>query len=117
MTTGQESVVAIADLFGIRGGRDALLAAFVEAERGATSEPGCVRYSFAEAVGDPDHFVLISEWRDRTSLEAHYRSSGFTAFQQSLYGLLARPSEMTMYSISEAVHPVASPEMDPRDAD
>ena len=117
MTSEAGSVLAIADLFGISGGRSRLLAAFAEAEREAAGQPGCLRYSFAEAVGDPDHFILVSEWRDRTSLDAHYASAGFTRFQQSLHGLLARPSEMTMYAISGSVRPVPSGEMDPRDAD
>jgi hypothetical protein len=32
-------------------------------------------------------------------------------------GLLARPSEMTMYDVSGEVRPVPSGPMDPRDAD
>ena len=117
MTFEAGSVMAIADLFGISRGRRRLLAAFSEAEREAARQPGCLRYSFAEAVGDPDHFILVSEWQDRTSLDAHYASAGFTRFQQSLHGLLARPSEMTLYAISGSVRPVPSGEMDPRDAD
>jgi quinol monooxygenase YgiN len=117
MTSGHVSVIAIGDLFGISGGREELLAAFAQAAREAAGQPGCVRYSFAEAVGDRDHFILISEWRDKPSMEAHYGSDRFEDFQRSLHGLLARPSELMLYSISGSVHPVARAEMDPRDAD
>jgi quinol monooxygenase YgiN len=110
-------VIAIADLFGISGRRRELQDVLAGAEREAARLPGCTRYSFAAAVADPDHFVLVSEWRDRAALDAHYGSPAFASFQFSLEGLLARPSEMTVYAIAEAVRPVASGPPDPRDAD
>jgi quinol monooxygenase YgiN len=76
-----------------------------------------MRYVFAETLGEPDRFLLVSEWRDSAALEAHYASAGFQRFQYALHGLLARPSEMTMYSISGSVRPLPSGEQDPRDAD
>jgi quinol monooxygenase YgiN len=111
------SVVAVADLFGISGRRQELRAVLAGAERDAAGQPGCVRYSFAATVGDPDHFVLISEWRDRAAMDAHYASTGFANFQFSLEGLLARPSQMTLYSVSGSARPMSSSPMDPRDAD
>jgi quinol monooxygenase YgiN len=111
------SVIAVADIFGINGRRQALVAALADAEREAADQPGCVRYSFAATIADPDHFVLISEWRDQTALDSHYASSEFASFQLSLNGLLARPSEMTVYSVSGSARPLASGPMDPRDAD
>ena len=111
------SVVAIADMYGINGRRQELVALLLGAERAAVAQPGCVRYSFASAVSDRDHFVLISEWRDQTALDSHYASSGFASFQLSLNGLLARPSEMTVYSVSGSARPLASGPLDPRDAD
>ena len=111
------SVIAVADMFGISGRREALSAALAEAEREAAGQPGCVRYSFAATIADPDHFVLISEWHDQAALDTHYASSGFAEFQLSLNGLLARPSEMTVHSVSGSARPLASGPMDPRDAD
>ena len=111
------SIVAVADLFGINGRRQDLLAALTTAEREAAGQPGCVRYAFAATIAEPDHFVLISEWRDQAALDAHYASPGFATFQFSLNGLLARPSEMTVHSVSGSVRPLASGPMDPRDAD
>jgi quinol monooxygenase YgiN len=111
------SVIAVADMFGIRGRRQALEAALADAEREAADQPGCVRYSFAATITEPDHFVLISEWRDPAALDTHYASSEFASFQLSLNGLLARPSQMTVYSVSGSARPLASGPMDPRDAD
>ena len=111
------SIFAIADMFGTSSNRDELAAALAHAERDAAEQPGCLRYTFAAAIGDPDHFVLVSEWEDQAALDAHYASPEFARFQFSLHDLLARPSEMTVYSVSGASRPLASGPMDPRDAD
>jgi quinol monooxygenase YgiN len=110
-------IVAVADLFGVSGRRQELVAALAGAEREAADQPGCVRYSFAATIAEPDHFVLVSEWRDQAALDAHYASPGFASFQYSLNGLLARPSQMTVYSVRGSARPLASGPMDPRDAD
>jgi quinol monooxygenase YgiN len=117
MTPDTEPVVAIADVAGTGGGRAELLAAFAEVARAARAQPGCVRYDFAEAFDETDRFVLVSEWRDRAALDGHYASPAFERFQSALHGLLARPSEMTLYAVSGIARPVPSPVMDPRDAD
>ena len=110
-------IVAIAEVYGISGRRDDLVALLAEAEREAVAQPGCIRYTFAATVADPDCFVLVSEWHDQAAMDAHYGSEAFASFQFSLDGLLARPSEMTVYPVSGAVRPLASGPMDPRDAD
>jgi quinol monooxygenase YgiN len=111
------SVLAVADMYGIGGRRRELIDLLAGARRAAAAESGCVRYDFAEAIGEPDHFVLVSEWQDSPSFDAHYRSSTFASFQFALNGLLARPSEMTVYTVSATGRPVASGPMDPREAD
>jgi quinol monooxygenase YgiN len=111
------SVIAIADLFGISGRRQELVRLLAAAERDAASQPGCVRYAFAATIADPDRFVLVSEWRDQAAMDAHYSSEAFASFQFALDGLLARPTEMTVYAVSGSARPVASGPMDPRDAD
>ena len=117
MPDGATSVIAIADMFGISGRRQELRAVLAGAERDAAGQPGCVRYSFAATVADPDHFLLVSEWRDQAALDAHCASTGFANFQFSLEGLLARPSEMTLHSVGGSVRPLSSRPPDPRDAD
>jgi quinol monooxygenase YgiN len=111
------SLVAVADLFGLIGRRPELLGLFESVERGAVRRAGCLRYTFAATIAEPDRFLLLSEWADQASLDVHYASREFASFQFALNGLLARPSEMTMYSVSGAVRPVASGPIDPRDAD
>jgi quinol monooxygenase YgiN len=111
------AVIAIAEMFGISGRRDELAAVLERFGRWAAGERGCRRYVVAATLADPSRFVLVSEWESRESLDEHYRSEAFASFQFDLDGLLARPSQLTMYSAEEAVRPVSSRPMDPRDAD
>lgn len=110
-------VIAIAEMFGISGRRDELAAVLERFGRWAAGEPGCRRYTFAATLADPSRFVLVSEWENQEALDAHYRSEEFADFQLGLGGLLARPSELTVYSGDGAVRPLNTRPMDPRDAD
>jgi|SRR6476659_1888647 quinol monooxygenase YgiN len=111
------SIIAVADMFSTSDARDELAIALEHAEREAAKRPGCIRYSFAAMLTDPNHFVLVSEWENDAALDAHYASPEFASFQFSLHDLLARESEMTVYSVSRSARPLASGPMDPRDAD
>jgi quinol monooxygenase YgiN len=111
------AVIAVAEMFGISGRRNELAALLERFERWAAGEPGCGRYVFAATLADPSRFVLVSEWESHESLDAHYNSEAFADFQLDLDGLLARPSQLTVYSAEEAVQPLRSRPMDPRDAD
>src|SRR6516165_7127597 len=104
-------------MFGISGRRDELASLLERFERWAAGEPGCMRYTFAAALADPSRFVLVSEWESQAALDAHYMSEEFAGFQFGLDGLLARPSELTVYSSEGAVRPLNTRPIDPREAD
>jgi quinol monooxygenase YgiN len=110
-------VIAVGEMFGISARRDELGALLARFERSAVHEPGCRRYTFAAALTDPSRFVLFSEWESEDALDVHYRSESFAEFQFALDGLLARPSELTVYSTQGAVRPLNTRPMDPREAD
>jgi quinol monooxygenase YgiN len=110
-------VIAIAEMFGISGRREELAALLGRFERWAGGEPGCRRYTFAATLADPSRFVMVSEWDSQEALDAHYRSTEFAEFQFGLEGLLARPSELTVYSGEGVARPLSTRPMDPRDAD
>jgi quinol monooxygenase YgiN len=110
-------VLAIADIFGIRGRREELVALLARTERAARDSPGARRYTFAALVEDADRYVLVSEWDSEEAVDAYHRSDTFARYQFDLDGLLARPSEMTIYTVADAVRPVASGPPDPRQAD
>ena len=111
------AVISIVEMFGISGRRDELATLLERFGSWAGTEPGCRRYIFAATLADPTRFVLVSEWESQDALDAHYRSREFADLQFGLDGLLASPSESTIYSSATAVRPVNSRPMDPRDAD
>jgi quinol monooxygenase YgiN len=111
------SIVTIADMFGIGGRREELREAVAGTASRAAVASGCVRYTVSLALDEPDHVVVVSEWSDRAAMEGYYGSPAFATFQLALDGLLARPTEMTVYETSQAVRPIAGGPMDPRAAD
>jgi quinol monooxygenase YgiN len=62
-------------------------------------------------------FGMLSDWESQKALDARYRSEAFADFQFGLEGLLARPSELTVYAAEGAVRPLNARPMDPHDAD
>ena len=111
------AVIVIAEMFGISGRRTELGTLLERFGSWAGGEPGCRRYIFAATLTDPSRFVLVSEWETQEALDAHYRSEAFAEFQLGLDGLLARPSESTVYSAEGSIRPLNTRPMDPRDAD
>src|ERR1700716_1559347 len=101
-------VIAIAEMFGISGRRDELAGLLERFERWAAGEPGCRRYVFAATLADPSRFILLSAWESQEALDTHYRSVAFAEFQTELDGLLARPSELTVYSAEGGIRPMNS---------
>jgi quinol monooxygenase YgiN len=111
------TVVAIAEIFGIGERRGELATLLARTEQRAREQAGARRYVFAARLESPDQFVLLSEWDSHDAMDAYHRSDVFARYQFELSGLLARPSEMTVYSVADTVRPVPSGPLDPRDAD
>ena len=85
----------------------------MEAER----SPGCRLYRFSAELSDPDDYVHVQEWADEEAWTAHQRSDAFRAYQEGLFELLARPSEMRVHRVTDSFTPRASPFPDPRTVD
>jgi quinol monooxygenase YgiN len=111
------SVVAVARVHGIASGRADLIALLRRTADAARAEPGCRAYDVAETLDGADEFVVVHEWDDEAALEAHYRGPAHRAYQQDVFGLLARPSELAIHRISATERPVDPGPMDPRRAD
>ena len=88
-----------------------------ETERRVGAEPGCVLYRFAATLEDPDEYLHVQEWEREEAFAAHQRSPAFRDYQQGLFELLARPSDMQVHRARDTVVPVPSAPPDPRSAD
>ena len=89
-----EHVVAITQIHGIAGRREELRELMRATQERTSAEPGCVTYRFAATLAHPDEYVHVQEWSSEEAFAAHQRSPAFQAYQEGLFDLLARPSEM-----------------------
>ena len=53
------------------GQADAVRAALLELEAATVTEPGCIGFSFFQALSAPHSFVLIEDFQDRAAFDAH----------------------------------------------
>ena len=91
-------VIAIAEIFGVSGRRVELVALLSRTERHVRELAGSRRYLFAAQLEAADQFVLLSEWDTHDAMDAYHRSEQFARSQFELSGLVARPSEMAIYT-------------------
>ena len=111
-----ERVVAITRIHGIAGRRDELRELMLATEARTAAEPDCRLYRFAATLDDPDEYVHVQEWAREAAFDAHQSSPAFRDYQRAVFGLLARPSDMTVHR-GQAVLPQPSSRPDPRSAD
>jgi quinol monooxygenase YgiN len=111
------SVVAVTRIHGIAGRRAELRELMRATEARVAAEPGCRLYRFAAALDDPDEYVHVQEWASEQAFADHQRSPAFQDYQRGLFGLLARPSDMTVHRAPRTVRPEPSALPDPRAAD
>jgi quinol monooxygenase YgiN len=111
-----DHVVAITLIHAISGRREELRELMRATETRVATEPDCRLYRFAATLDDPDEYVHVQEWAGDRAFEAHQRSPAFRDYQQAVFGLLARPSEMTVHRGSSVI-PRPSARPDPRSAD
>jgi quinol monooxygenase YgiN len=111
------SVLAVARVHGIASARAELIDLMSRTAAAARREPGCRSYDVAEVVDGADEFVIVHEWDDEGALDAHYRGAAHQAYQEGVFGLLARPSDLVIHRIAGTQRPVDPGPMDPRDAD
>jgi quinol monooxygenase YgiN len=110
-------VLAITHIHGLAGRRDELRALMRETEARVAAEPGCRLYRFSATLDDPDEYLHVQEWAGDDAFAAHQRSPAFRAYQQALFDLLARPSDMQIHRAAATVRPAPSAPPDPRSAD
>ena len=56
--------------------------AMVSFVRASRAEDGCLDYTFARDLADPNVLVLFERWRDREALAAHMASPHMAEFQK-----------------------------------
>lgn len=110
-------ILALGDVYAQVTRREEAKTLMRDTQRRAREEQGCISYTFAELLDDPGHFLLVQQWDDQASLDAHYRSPAFAEYQARISPLLVRTSELQVHTVQRSVRPVASAPLDASDDD
>jgi quinol monooxygenase YgiN len=65
---------------------DRLLPAMEVQIAASNAEEGCLHYSFARHVNDPDLMIISERWKDRAALDAHFKEPHMAVFNKALGG-------------------------------
>ena len=57
-------------------------AAIVKMMEASRAEDGCLDYTFAQDLSDPNTLILFERWRDQEALKAHGQSPHMAEFQK-----------------------------------
>jgi quinol monooxygenase YgiN len=90
-------LVVIATLNGKAERRADIAAALAKAAAASRGDAGCLSYSFAQDVEDPDRFVSVETWEDKASLDAHFVQPHLAELFGLLGDALAGPADIKTY--------------------
>ncbi|WP_116453579.1 putative quinol monooxygenase [Blastococcus litoris] len=79
------------------GRRDELVAAARAVASATRTDPGCVAYSFAADLEDPDRILGIEIWADQAALDAHMTHAHTLEFLRVAPGLVVGQPQMSFY--------------------
>ncbi len=65
------------------------------------AEDGCLHYSFAQDIGDPDLIRISERWASQEALAAHSASAHFGAFQKAMAAARVEGADLRLYSAEE----------------
>ncbi|MFA6219397.1 MAG: putative quinol monooxygenase [Erythrobacter sp.] len=75
--------------------------AVVKMVRASRAEDGCLDYTFARDLVDPDTLILFERWRDRKALAAHGTSAHMAEFQKVMAANPPAARELRLYETDE----------------
>ena len=65
------------------------------------AEEGCLDYTFAQDLSDPDSIVIFERWTDMDALGTHGKSAHMAEFQKAMAANPAVARNLTMYQTDE----------------
>lgn len=77
--------------------RSEFVAAAQQETRFASSMAGCVKYGWAQDIGNPDQFVLYEEWESQARFDGYKNSDHFQQLNQTLAPMLSGAPQSSTY--------------------
>lgn len=93
-------LVVIASLPGKSDKREECKAALVKAAQASRNDAGCISYSFAVDLENPDRYVSVELWEDQASLDAHFGAPHLAELMTVAADLLDGAPEITTYVVA-----------------
>ncbi len=66
------------------------------------AEDGCIEYSYAVDVLDPSVIRVYEVWRDRESLQAHFRTPHLQAWREAWHGFGITDRKLQLFEVASA---------------
>ena len=70
--------------------------------KATNEEAGCLHYSFAQDIADPDLIRISERWESQEALAAHGASAHMAEFNKAMAGVQREGADLWLYS-AEAV--------------
>lgn len=96
-------LIAIGSATAAPGRRDELVAAAQQVAAATREDRGCLAYSFAADVEDPDRIIGVEVWADRAALDEHMGHAHTQEFLRVVPGLVAGQPVMSFYDLPDGV--------------
>lgn len=64
-------------------------------------EHGCLHYSFAQDISDPDLIRISERWENDAALGAHFTSAHMAEFNKVMAGVTREAADLRLYSAEE----------------
>jgi len=91
----------VGDAVVARGRRDELVAAARQIATATREDDGCMAYSFAADLEDPDRILSIEVWRDRSALEDHMAHDHTARFLEIAADLVDGEPTMAFHDVAD----------------
>lgn len=77
------------------------VAAIKEMVAASRAEDGCITYTFAQDMSDPDTLIIYERWRDPAALAAHGASAHMAEFQKVMAANPPVSRDLRMYETDD----------------
>lgn len=91
----EETIMIIAESHAAPGRADQVRSLFEGVVDRTRAEDGCLRYELLQDLDNGDRIVLMEEWRDQESLDAHLGADHIVTLFQEIMPLLTDGGRMT----------------------
>ena len=95
-------LIVLGDATAAPGRRDELVAAARAVAAATRADRGCLAYSFAADLEQPDRILSIEIWADRAALDEHMAHEHTEAFLRVAPGLVAGEPVMSFHEVPVA---------------